>query len=247
MDENTNQGAEALGASHDHPFDAPRTAAQIETVSELLGETPRRVLELGCGGGRVLAPLAAAGYECIGVDSDGRALDRCRAALRERDTNAELIEMDFTAAWPEQLAERGAPFDAVLCLGNTFMMVADVDLAVALLRRVAGALRPAGLFIIDDIAQEYWPEVIQGYWCNGITEDNDTQMVWSADDAVFALRRGDEVDDQSWSLKPGERRYRLWTTAALTLAGRLAGLSVQPWQAGSGVTVLQRDEDGSVG
>src|SRR5918997_6900728 len=40
------------------------------------------ILELGCGTGRVLAPLAAAGHRITGVDRSRSMLDRARSALQ---------------------------------------------------------------------------------------------------------------------------------------------------------------------
>ena len=40
------------------------------------------ILELGCGTGRVLLPLARAGFEITGLDLSTAMLERCRAALR---------------------------------------------------------------------------------------------------------------------------------------------------------------------
>src|SRR5215210_3111876 len=40
------------------------------------------ILELGCGTGRVLAPLAAAGHRVIGIDRSRAMLDRARATLQ---------------------------------------------------------------------------------------------------------------------------------------------------------------------
>jgi len=231
-----------LGVDDDQPFEYMRSAAQLESVLELLGEPPAHVLELGCGGGRVLVPIAAAGHASVGVDCDDAALQRCRAALHDEGAEARLIEHDFAQPWPETMTLADASFDAALCLGNTFMTIVDVDDAVAVLQRIADALKPGGAFVIDDIAQQYWPELTEGNWCNGISGDRSVQMVWAEDDAVFALRRADAVDEDDWSLKPDDRCFRLWTTAALQLVGRAAGLSVQPWSAGSGVTVLRRDE-----
>ena len=41
-----------------------------------------RVLELGCGTGRISLPLARAGVELVGIDRSGAMLDRARARVR---------------------------------------------------------------------------------------------------------------------------------------------------------------------
>ena len=44
------------------PLEPEESVAQIEALLAALGPAPRRVLDLGCGAGRVLVPLAAAGH-----------------------------------------------------------------------------------------------------------------------------------------------------------------------------------------
>ena len=48
-------------------------------LAEVVGDP---ILELGCGTGRVLAPLAAAGHRITGIDRSRPMLDRARAVLQ---------------------------------------------------------------------------------------------------------------------------------------------------------------------
>ena len=50
------------------------------------------VLELMCGTGRLLAPLATAGFDVTGVDSSSAMLERARQRLTARRLNAELVQ-----------------------------------------------------------------------------------------------------------------------------------------------------------
>lgn len=212
-------------ADDDHPFDDARSMKQIDGVLRELGKGPRRVLELGCGGGRVLTPLCAAGHTCVGIDHDAAALERCAEAIRNCGDLAELIQHDFLQPWPKSIRRSAEPFDAVLCLGNTFMTVSDVDDAAALLLRCRALLTPGGVVMLDDLPGEHWPELAEGNWQAGLSADGASQLVWAPDDAVFALRRGEDVDSEDWALRETDRRLRLWTAGALRLAARLAGLS----------------------
>jgi SAM-dependent methyltransferase len=54
------------------------------------------VLELACGTGRLLAPLAAAGLECTGVDIAPAMLARARQRLGRLGLTASLVEQDMT-------------------------------------------------------------------------------------------------------------------------------------------------------
>src|SRR5918993_5294276 len=50
-------------------------------LAEVVGDP---ILELGCGTGRVLAPLAAAGHRITGIDLSPPMLERARATLQMR-------------------------------------------------------------------------------------------------------------------------------------------------------------------
>jgi SAM-dependent methyltransferase len=200
------------------PHEESHSRAQIDGLCELLAPAPKRVLDLGCGTGRVLVPLAQAGHELTGIDRNDEALAVCRKRLG--DARAILNAGDFR----EPTLPTG-PYDAVLCLGNTFMTVANVDGAVDLMRRVAATLTDDGAFIIDDIPSDFWPELTGGAWQTGLSEDGALQMVWDEADAVFALRSGAAVAGGDWRIGDGERRFRLWTDGSLRLAARAAGLS----------------------
>ncbi len=208
-------------AGDQQPLDPEASEAQIAGLLEMLGSTPRRVLDLGCGIGRILLPLAAAGHVVVGIDHDRERLSSCRRSLADTNGEANLIEMNMCNEWPDDLGR----FDLVCCLGNTFMLMADVGDAVRLLRKVRAALLTDGSFVIDNLPHEYWPELTAGNWQSGLSEDGRSQLVWSQDDAVFAIRAGGDVDPDCWQLKASDIRLRLWTGGALRLACELSGLS----------------------
>lgn len=202
------------------PHEPDIDAAQLQALQGLFSDRPRRILDLGCGCGRMLRPLAQAGHTLTGIDMDESSLGHCRESLDEDGVDAELLHGNFTTmAWPDK------PFDAVLCLGNTFMTIVEVDAAVALLDRCRAALARGGIVVLDDIAGDFWPELVEGNWQAGISEDGSAQMLWDARDSVFALRHGQAVDEQCWSFTPDDQRFRLWTAGALALACTAAGLS----------------------
>jgi SAM-dependent methyltransferase len=100
----------------------------------LLGEAGagERVLDLGCGAGRFVAALAAAGAEPVGVEISAAALDRARANVPGADLR--LVEPDGSLP----LDHRSV--DLIWC-SEVLEHVADVGHLLIEARRV---LRPGG-------------------------------------------------------------------------------------------------------
>ena len=59
------------------------------------------ILELACGTGRVLLPLARAGHEIVGLDLSAQMLERCRAHLADEPAavrdRVRLVQADMTS------------------------------------------------------------------------------------------------------------------------------------------------------
>jgi ubiquinone/menaquinone biosynthesis C-methylase UbiE len=110
-----------------------------------------RVLELGCGTGRISLPLARAGVALVGVDRSAPMLVQAakrRTALTSRRTkgtaNLSLLRADIRA-----LPLADASFSTVLApYGILQSLLRDRDLT-ATLGSVARVLKPQGLFGID--------------------------------------------------------------------------------------------------
>ena len=203
-----------------YPMGKEQSRLQIASIIEVLGSQKSEIVDIGFGDGRLLIPLATAGYTMIGVDRDPAAIEACATHCDDVGINAQLIEGDLFDVLP--LKQR---VEAILCCGETCMLLSDVDQAVEALRLFRETLQDGGIVVIDDIPGNLWPEVAKGGWANGVNEDASMQFVWAENDAVFALREGDEVDQSSWELGEQDRQFRLWTMGALRLAAKLAGLS----------------------
>jgi SAM-dependent methyltransferase len=106
------------------------------------------VLELGCGSGRLLIPLARAGYAVTGVDTSAEML--ARAEMRLAGETADVrARVRLVAADVRDLSLPGAePFALALFGYNTFMHL-DETAAAAALRRLRPLLRPGARLVID--------------------------------------------------------------------------------------------------
>lgn len=218
------------------PLSKAEHRRQLQAILGHLGPRPRRVLDLGCGDGRITIPLRAAGHHVLGIDRD-------RAAVRRvLDHGAEAMIADFLATGPASrpvwagLKRRGA-FDSVICVGHTFMLAWQPREAMGLLSRIRALLRPAGTIILDDFGP-LWREVACGNWQEGISPDGSMQLLWAPGDSAVAIRRGAKVRKSNWRIGAGDQRLRLWSLGELELLGAATGFELVPGT--SGLTVLRR-------
>lgn len=100
-----------------------------------------RILDAGCGTGRVMIRLAELGYDCVGIDLDASMLD----VARERAPHLPFFQVDLAAFDPAALGT--APdFDLVVAAGNVMPLLASGTEATVV-ARLAAALRPGGLLV----------------------------------------------------------------------------------------------------
>ncbi|MFJ4713554.1 class I SAM-dependent methyltransferase [Streptomyces sp. NPDC088785] len=100
-----------------------------------------RVLDAGCGTGRVMIRLAELGHDCVGVDLDDSMLDVARA----RAPRLPWFRTDLAAFDPARLGI-AADFDLVVAAGNVMALLTPGTEPVVV-ERLAGALRPGGLLV----------------------------------------------------------------------------------------------------
>jgi len=99
-----------------------------------------RVLDAGCGTGRVAIRLAELGYDCAGVDLDESMLAQARAQAPQLPwVSADLADVDLLAAGHQ-------PFDLVLAAGNVIPLVAP-GAEPQVVARLAAHLADGGLLV----------------------------------------------------------------------------------------------------
>ncbi|SCL28956.1 class I SAM-dependent methyltransferase [Micromonospora inyonensis] len=97
-----------------------------------------RILDAGCGTGRVGAALADRGHTVVGVDADPALVEAARADHPGPTwLVADLAELELP----------GEPFDAAVVAGNVMAFVAP-GTEREVLRRLATHLRPDGVLVV---------------------------------------------------------------------------------------------------
>jgi ubiquinone/menaquinone biosynthesis C-methylase UbiE len=127
-------------------YDADKPAAPDAEVAWYARQLPRDagpLLELMCGSGRLLVPLAAQGFKLHGVDSSAAMLASCEARVAARGIEAPLFRQDLTQLnLPFRYA---AAFVAV----GSFQLVTEPGAALVALQRIRAHLVDPGLLLLD--------------------------------------------------------------------------------------------------
>jgi SAM-dependent methyltransferase len=105
------------------------------------------VLELGCGTGRLLVPLAAAGHRVTGVDQSPAMLARAQAAVAEAGVTGRVTL--HRGPMTEAEAAPGGPFGLVVLALNGLLHLAAASEQRAALASIRRALDPRGQLVLD--------------------------------------------------------------------------------------------------
>jgi SAM-dependent methyltransferase len=103
------------------------------------------ILELGCGTGRVLLPLARQGYRITGIDASAEMLEQARAkiAAKEWGERVTLVQQEMGNL------ELEGRFNMAFLALNSFAHLHSTDEQLAALAQIRLHLKPSGLLILD--------------------------------------------------------------------------------------------------
>jgi len=208
-----------------------RRDERITLLIRLVGETVRpleRVLDLGCGTGSLMQAFLEAFPEAgiYGVDFDPALLPLAEQRLRpygarSRPVLADLRSEDWRAQLPDTV-------DAVIS-ATALHWLTEPQLA-SLYRRLAGLLRPGGLFVnADHVASR--EQTVQTFWernreemrrVEGKQGGEDWEAFWEAYAQALGLSGGRRVTERvlgSWDGGVEEGLPLEWHFRELTAAG----------------------------
>lgn len=144
-----NRWEELTGGTSGEKY-AERFAALADSGRDMHGEARfcaglvpggSRILDAGCGTGRVMLRLAELGYDCVGVDVDASML----SVAGRQAPDLSWIECDLADFVPADFGV-AAGFDLVVAAGNIFPLLA-AGTEAPVIARLANVLGPGGLLV----------------------------------------------------------------------------------------------------
>lgn len=101
------------------------------------------VLELGCGTGHKLIPIAADGHPCTGLDLSPEMLAEARRKADERGVEVQWVQGDMRGL------DLGRTFDLVVIAANSLLHLHEADELVGCFRSVREHLAPGARLVLD--------------------------------------------------------------------------------------------------
>ena len=137
-------GSAEMVRGYDEQMAASFLAAADIAFCETAFPSPCRLVDLGCGTGRLAIHFAARGFDCVGVDLSEAMLAQARANAAARGVTVEwhagnLVRLDGLAS---------ASFDCAGSLFSTLGMVRGAGHRAAAVAEVARLVKPGGRFVL---------------------------------------------------------------------------------------------------
>jgi len=171
------------------------------------------VLELGCGTGRILLELLAAGIDAIGADRSLPMLHRLRRDAGMRNLQPQVVQMDLRAI------ALNAKFGVILAPYSLITYLVDPDTAMQVLRRLRRLLMPGGVLVVD----AFVPQPVVSF--------GDFRLDYRRAHGALTLERHKRIRANADGSNRIERRYRLCSADGRHVEEFLTDETIRPYTA----------------
>lgn len=121
----------------------PADVREVEFYRAQADRQGGSVLELGCGTGQKLIPIASDGHPCVGLDLSRDMLEEARRKAAGSGARVEWQEGDMRDF------DLGRTFDLVMIAANSLLHLHEVEELVSCFRSVRRHLAPGGRLVLD--------------------------------------------------------------------------------------------------
>lgn len=129
-----------------HWAEAPGIARAICEMCQL--PPGSRILDAGCGPGRITVELALQGMEVTGVDIIGPYLEAAQETAADEGVSITTVQADLRSFQPQE------KFDAAVNLYTSFGYCDTMEEDTKILKNIADSIRQGGHFVMECLSRE---------------------------------------------------------------------------------------------
>ena len=132
---------------------------EVALLESLIGKD-EKVLEMGCGAGRLISELAKSGHDISGYDYTERHVQITKENLEKNKLSAKVFQGDW-----HNNALKDESFDVVYSLGRNILHDYSILSQAELFKEAVRILKPGGQFIFDipNRTKGNYHELVEGY------------------------------------------------------------------------------------
>lgn len=121
----------------------PSTSQAVDFYRAQARRSGGSVLELGCGTGSKLIPIAADGHSCVGLDFSSDMLAEAQRKAAAHNVDVEWIQGDMRSF------ELDRTFDLIFIASNSLLHLHEIEDLVSCFESVRRHVSPGGRFVFD--------------------------------------------------------------------------------------------------
>ena len=186
-----------------------------------------RLLELGCGTGRVLVPLAGFAGSAHGLDHSSAMLALCRRKLAAANIPAERAEVAAADITAFDLAARLPPFDLIIAPFRVMQNLETDQQVAGLLRSIKRHLARDGVAILNTFCPRGNPDEIKAYW-DALDGREPAWIKPDGDGAVALTEKCSRYRDDPLTVFP-ELTYRRYDARGTQTAEAVLKIAMRVW------------------
>lgn len=196
-----------------------------------------RVLELGCGTGRVLVPLAGSAGYVHGLDHSPAMLTLCRRKLDDANIGISRAEVEVKDITDFDLTDRMPKFDLIISPFRVMQNLETDDQVARLMRNIKKHLSYGGEAILNTFCPRGDPEKLKAIW-DSLDGREPTWIKPDGEGTVALTENCSRYREDPLTVFP-ELTYRRYDARGTQIGEAVLNIAMRVWYPGELINLIE--------